>query len=51
MQQAMSFSDATIVYVKGKYHKTYFWRMSKDEPINIMKNSNLKEKEWIIVKI
>ena len=52
MQQAMSFSDAAVVYVKEKHHRTHFWRMSKDEPINIMQNSNLKEKrDCKIIKI
>ena len=50
MQKAMSF-DVAIVPVKGIDFRIYFWYMSKDEAINIMKQSDLREKKWIIVKI
>ena len=50
MQKAMSF-DVAIVSVKGIDFRIYFWYMSKDEAINIMKQSDLREKKWINVKI
>ena len=34
-----------IVSVKGCNYRTNFWQMSKDDAINIMKNSDLK-KSW-----
>ena len=44
MQKAMSFSNVAIVYVKGSAYKINFCYMSKDDAINIMKNSNLVDK-------
>ena len=46
----MNFSDAAIASVKGNNDRIYFWYISKDDAINIMKNSNLNEKTislWI----
>ena len=40
----MSFNDVAIVSVKENDYRTHFWYMSKDEVMNIMKNSYLKEK-------
>ena len=40
----MSFNNVEIVFVKGNDYRIHFWYVSKDEVINIMKNSNLKEK-------
>ena len=34
-----------IVSLKGSDYRIHFWHMSKDEAINIMKNSNLDEKK------
>ena len=44
MQKAMDFNDAAIVSIKGNNYRIQFWYMSKDDAINIMKNSNLNEK-------
>ena len=41
MQKAINFSDVAIVSVKGSDYRINFWYMSKDDAINIMKNSNL----------
>ena len=43
MQNAMNF-NVTIVPVKGNDYRIYLGYTSRDDPINIMKNSNLKEK-------
>ena len=44
MQKAMNFNNVAIVSVKRNYCRINFWYLSKDETINIMKNSDLKEK-------
>ena len=41
MQKAMSFNNIAIVYVKRSAYRILFWYMSKDDPINIMNDSNL----------
>ena len=38
-----------IFSVKGCNYRTNFWQMSKDDAINIMKNSDLK-KSWLLSK-
>ena len=48
MQKAMNFNDVTIVSVKENYYRIYFWHMSKDSAINIMKNSDLNEKSILL---
>ena len=48
MQKAMSFSNVAIVYVKGSAYKINFCYMSKDDAINIMKNSNLVDKMGVL---
>ena len=53
-QNVMNFNDVAIVSVKGSNYRIYFWYMSKDDPINIMKTSNLNEKSrsiWIFFVI
>ena len=40
MQKAMNFNDVAIVSVKGSDYRIHFWYMSKNDTINIMKNSN-----------
>ena len=40
----MNFNDVAIVSVKGSDYRIHFWYMSKNDAINIMKNSNLNEK-------
>ena len=44
MQKAMNFNDVAIFSVKGIEYRILFWYMSKDDAINIMKNSNLNGK-------
>ena len=39
MQKAISFNDVAIVSIKGSDYRIPFWYMSKDDAINIMKNS------------
>ena len=41
IQKAMNFNDIAIVSVKGSDFRIHFWYMSKNDAINIMKNSNL----------
>ena len=43
MQKAMNFNDVAIVSIKGNDYRIHFWYISKDNAINIMKNSNLKK--------
>ena len=43
MQKAMNFNDVAIVSVKGSDYKIHSWYMSKDDAINIMKNSDFKK--------
>ena len=40
----MSFKNLAIVSVKGSDYRIHFWYMSKDDAINIMKNSDLNKK-------
>ena len=44
MQKAMNFNDIAILSIKGNYYRIHFLYMSKDDAINIMKNSSLNEK-------
>ena len=44
MQKAMNFNDAAIVSIKRNDYWIHYWYMSKGDPINITKNSNLNEK-------
>ena len=44
MQNVMSFNNVAIVYIKESAYRINFWYMSKDDGINIMKNSNLVDK-------
>ena len=48
MQKAMSFDNAAIVYVQGSAYRIHFWYMSKDDAINIKKNSNLVDKMSVL---
>ena len=41
MLKAMNYNDLAIVSIKGSDYKIHFWYMSKDDAINMMKNSNL----------
>ena len=49
MQKAINFNDFAIVSIKGSDYRTHFWYRSKSDTINIMKNSSLNEKNWIII--
>ena len=44
IQKAMNFNDAAIASVKGSDYSDYIWYMSKNDAINIMKNSSLNAK-------
>ena len=44
MQKAMNFNDVAIASIKGNYYRIHFWYRSKDDAINIMKNSSLNGK-------
>ena len=45
MQKAITFNDVAIVSVKRSDYRIHFWYISKDDAINIIKNSNLNEKK------
>ena len=51
MQKAINFNDVAIVSIKGSEYRNHFWYISKDDAINIMKNSNLiffiLYKKWV----
>ena len=40
----MNFNDVAIVSVKESNYRIHFWYTSKDDAINIMKNTDLKKK-------
>ena len=44
MEKAMNFNDVAIVSVKESNYRIHFWYTSKDDAINIMKNTDLKKK-------
>ena len=44
----MYFNDVAIVSIKGNDYRIHFWYMSKNDAINIMKNSNLKKSESLL---
>ena len=44
----MSFNNVAIVFINGNDYRIHFWYMSKDEAINIIKISNLKEKSGTV---
>ena len=48
MQNAISFINVAIVSIKRSNYRIHFWYMSKDDAINIMKNSNLNEKRGLL---
>ena len=48
MQKAMNFNDVAIVFVKESHYKIHLWYMSKNDAINIIKNSNLNEKSRLL---
>ena len=40
----MNFNDVAIASINGNDYRIHFWYMSKDDAINIMKNSSLNKK-------
>ena len=48
MQNAMSFNNIAIVYIKEKAYRFHFWYMSKDDSNNIMTGSNLVDKRDVL---
>ena len=44
----MSFNDFAIAYVKRSSYRINFWYTSKDDAMNIMKNSNLVDKSGVL---
>ena len=44
----MSFNNVAIIYVKGSACRIHFWRMSKDDTINIISVSNLVDKMGVL---
>ena len=44
----MNFNDVAIVSVKRNDHGIHFWYRSKDDAIDIIKNSNLNEKSGLL---
>ena len=48
MQKAMSFNNLAIVSIEGNDYRIRLWYISKDDKINIMKNSNLNEKSGLL---
>ena len=47
IQKAINFNDAAIVSVKESDYRIRFWYISKNDSINIMKNSDLNEKSGL----
>ena len=48
MQKAIEFNDIAVVSVKGSNYRTHFWYMSKTDARNIIKNSDLNEKNGLL---
>ena len=48
MQKTMNFNDVAIGSIKENDYQIHFWYISKDDVINIMKNSNLIEKTGLL---
>ena len=48
MQKAIHFNDVAIVSIKGNEYRIHFWYMSKDDAINIIKNSDLSKKKELL---
>ena len=46
----MSFNDVAIVSVKGNDYRIHFWYMSKDGAIDLLKDADLTEKNWNLIK-
>ena len=49
MQKAINFNDVAIVSIKGNDYRIHFWYMNKDDAISIMNNSNLSERDRVVI--
>ena len=49
MQEGINFNEVAIIFVKGSDYRIQFWYMSKGDAINMMNNSNLNLKKWILI--
>ena len=49
MQKAINFNDFANFSVEGSDYRFHFWYMSKNDAINIRKNSNLNEKSGLVL--
>ena len=49
MQNGTSLDDVAIVSIKGNDYRIHFRYISKIDTMSIMNNSNLNEKNWIII--
>ena len=47
----MSFNDAAIVFAIGTAYRIHFWHISKDEAINLLRNTDLTEKSGTLSNI
>ena len=50
MQKAINFNDVAIVSIKGTDYGIQFWYMSKDDEMNLIKNSSMDEKSGLVLK-
>ena len=48
LQNAMSFNDVPIIYIKGSACRIHFWYMKDDDAISITNNSNLIDKKDVL---
>ena len=48
MRKAMSFNNASVVYVEENADKIHFWYMSENDAINIINSSNLADKRGVL---
>ena len=48
MQEAISFNDIAIVYIKRNACRINFWYMSKDDAISIVNGSDLIDKRGVL---
>ena len=46
--KANSMQNLAIVYSDNNAYRIHFWKMSKDDAINIMHNSNLIDKKGVL---
>ena len=51
MQKAMNFNDAAIVSFKRNDYRTYFWYITDDHSINIIKKYNLNRKSGLLAHL